>query len=67
MIKVVDEKFGQTLNDLMSFIINKRRGGFCCIDLIFFTKALEELETSEKMSKVIFMFKGKDLRHLVKK
>ena len=64
--QVVDEKFRQTLNDLMSFIINKKESVGCCIDLIFFAKALERIgDHAKNMSEsVIFMIKGKDLRHV---
>ena len=64
--EVVDEKFKRTLNDLMSFIIDKKDSVGCCIDLIFFAKALERIgDHAKNMSEsVIFMIRGKDLRHV---
>ena len=64
--EVVDEKFRQTLNDLMSFIIDKKESVGCCINLIFFAKALERIgDHAKNMSEsVIFMIRGKDLRHV---
>ena len=64
--EVVDEKFRQTLNELMAFIIDKKESVGCCIDLIFFAKALERIgDHAKNMSEsVIFMIRGKDLRHV---
>ena len=64
--EVVDEKFRKTLDDLMSFILEKKESVGCCIDLIFFAKALERIgEHAKNMSEsVIFMVKGNDLRHV---
>ena len=64
--EVVDEKFRKTLNDLMSFILEKKESVGCCIDLIFFAKALERIgDHAKNMSEsVIFMVKGNDLRHV---
>ena len=48
------------------FIIDKKDSVGCCIDLIFFAKALERIgDHAKNMSEsVIFMIRGKDLRHV---
>jgi phosphate transport system protein len=63
--KVIDETFRKTLHELMTYMLKENDNVGCCIDLIFFAKALERIgDHAKNMSEsIIFMIKGKDLRH----
>lgn len=63
--KIIDEIFRKTLHELMTFMLKENDNIECCIDLIFFAKALERIgDHAKNMSEsIIFMVKGKDLRH----
>ncbi len=63
--KIIDEIFRKTLHELMTYMLRENDSIECCIDLIFFAKALERIgDHAKNMSEsIIFMVKGKDLRH----
>ena len=63
--KIIDESFRKTLHELMTYMLKENDNIECCIDLIFFAKALERIgDHAKNMSEsIIFMVKGKDLRH----
>ena len=63
--KIIDEIFRKTLHELMTFMLKENDNIECCIDLIFFAKALERIgDHAKNMSEsIIFMVMGKDLRH----
>ncbi|OUW01038.1 MAG: phosphate transport system regulatory protein PhoU [Betaproteobacteria bacterium TMED156] len=63
--KAVDDSFRNTLNELISHMLEEHARVSKCIDLIFFAKALERIgDHAKNMSEsIIFMVKGDDLRH----
>ena len=62
---IVDDKFRKILQDMLLRSVNGKQSVASCLDLIFFAKATERIgDHAKNMSEsVIFMVKGKDLRH----
>lgn len=64
--KIVDEHFRNTIRLLISYVLEDARTISRSIDMLFFAKALERIGDHSKniAEHVVFMVKGRDMRHM---
>jgi phosphate transport system protein len=63
--KIVDDHFRNTIRLLISYVLEDARTISRSIDMLFFAKALERIGDHSKniAEHVVFMVKGRDIRH----